>query len=130
MGLKEALLDEYGNLNEVQELRDVTRFLNRILVLDSKLQNDVFDAFSQRLDDMTELAAKNGALDVGLENLKADKIEVVDEKVLRTDENTGAETKYVGLKTYIKNIPLKFDDVDTTLKSFIGFFQKHKKRKY
>jgi hypothetical protein len=72
MGL-EGLIDEHGILNQKMDtIREIPKFLNRILVLNSVEQNRVFDAFFERLESMTEAAIANGTLDVGLENYKAD----------------------------------------------------------
>jgi hypothetical protein len=49
------------------------------------MQNRVFDAFSERLDAVIEARAQAGLLDVGLETVKADKIEKDSEQVVHTD---------------------------------------------
>lgn len=107
MGL-DRMLDDQVNLKEAPELRDITKFLNRILALESSLQNDVFDAFSDRLDAIIERAIETGTLDVGLENFRADKVNVLDEKTVYTDEISGAETKYIELEASYKNKPLSY----------------------
>ncbi|MCL6559448.1 MAG: strawberry notch family protein, partial [Firmicutes bacterium] len=61
MGLH--LTDEYGNLLESEDLRDIPKFLNRILVLESDTQNEVFDMFYGILEMLVENAIANGTLD-------------------------------------------------------------------
>jgi predicted RNA methylase len=121
MGL-DKMLDEQANLKEAPELRDIAKFLNRLLALESDLQNKVFDAFSDRLDVIVERAAANGTLDVGLENFKADKVSVVDEKTVYTDDNSGAETKYVELDAAHRNTPVAFGEA-AKLSRFVGFYK-------
>jgi len=121
MGL-DKLVDNAENLKEVPETRDIQKFLNRILSLESTLQNRVFDAFYQRLEDMVEIAIKNGTLDVGLENFRADKVKIVEEKTVYTDEKSGAETKYIGLEAGYKIHPFPFSKA-LKLPSLLGFYQ-------
>jgi len=121
MGLA-SLIDERGNLKEVPEVRDITKFLNRLLSLESSLQNRVFDAFSSRLDEAVEAAIASGTLDVGLETFRADKVKVVKETTVYTDEKSGAETKYVELEAAYKNYPTTFKEA-SGLDNLIGFYQ-------
>lgn len=102
LGLYDKLFDEFGQIKEsAEELRKVSTFLNRILSLEVDEQNEVFQGFYDTFDRMMDVAIANGTVDMGLENYRADKIEVVDEKVVRKDK-TGADTKYVQMKTYHK----------------------------
>jgi hypothetical protein len=127
MGLKEKLIDKYGGLTQdFDTLRDITKFLNRLLSLESSVQNDVFDAFSERMERLIDLAERNGTLDVGLENFKADKVEVIDEKIIREDEASGAATKYIQLKSSNKIKKINFKDADGKYKKFIGFYKNTK----
>ncbi|RLC88358.1 MAG: hypothetical protein DRJ03_02895, partial [Chloroflexi bacterium] len=87
--------EETGRLKE--NLPQVTQFLNRILSMEIDVQNTVFDAFSQRIDDVLAAHAKAGTLDVGLETLVADSVVKENEVQVYKDENSGAETKYVRL---------------------------------
>lgn len=96
MGLLEKIIKDGQLTSDVQELQDVTRFLNRILVLKSDEQNQVFDEFMRRLDYIVEEAIRNDTLDIGLENYKNEGATVTEEKVIHTDP-TGAETKYVAI---------------------------------
>jgi predicted RNA methylase len=103
--------DEGGVLGALEELPPITQFLNRLLSLEIDTQNKVFDAFSQRLDAVIEARREAGLLDVGLETVKADKIEKATEQTVHTVEGTDAETKYVKLKVSNKFKPTQFDTV-------------------
>jgi hypothetical protein len=101
LGLK--LFDEHGNFHKNSpDASDISKFLNRILALEVDEQNKVFDSFYSLYEELYDEAEQKGTLDKGLENVKADKIEIIDDKVVRTDETTGATTNYVQAKTYTK----------------------------
>lgn len=120
LGLYDKIFDEYGRLNEsAVELRDVSKFLNRILSLEVAEQNEVFQGFYDTFERMMDVAISNGTVDMGLENYRADKIEVIDEKVVRKDE-TGADTKYVQMKTYKKPEITSYAKLDKSSPKFKG----------
>ena len=124
LGLKDKILDEYNSIRTTaEELRDVSKFLNRILSLESYEQNTVFDGYSQRLQDATEKAMTDGTLDKGLENYKADKITLNEVQDIREDERSGAKTKYYNLTAEHKVKPIKFENIDTNNKYFVGFYR-------
>jgi len=99
LGLADKFYDENGAFRMSDTAgRDMATFLNRILALEYDEQNAVFDAFSRIFDDAYDTALANGTLDMGMETIKADKIEILDDTVIRTDEATGATTNYVQAK--------------------------------
>ena len=98
-------------MGELAELPPITQFLNRLLSLKIDLQNAVFDAFSERLDAVIEARREAGLLDVGMETVRADKIEKASEQTVHTVEGSGAETKYVKLNVSKKFHPTEFDTV-------------------
>ncbi len=127
MGLDRALLDEYGNIiSSAPQLRETPNFLNRVLALTVEEQNKVFTRFKEIHDKMVEAAIERGELDFGLENYAADKVEVNEERLIRTDKLTG-DTFYYNLTAYHKNDILKFEEIDRHIKnnkeSFLGFYQ-------
>lgn len=127
LGLKNKIFNEYGQLKDTApELREVNKFLNRILTLETTEQNAVFEAYAERLQNATEFAMQNGTLDRGLENYKADKIEVKEVKDIRIDESSGAKTKYYQLAAHNKVNVAKFDDIDTANPNFVGFYKNNK----
>ena len=124
LGLKSKILNEYGQvIPTAPELREVNKFLNRILSLESAEQNTVFEGYSVRLQDATEKAMQAGTLDKGLENYKADKITLNEVKDIREDESSGAKTKYYNLTAEHKIKPVRFEDIPTDSKSFVGYYR-------
>jgi hypothetical protein len=103
MGLDKAFYDEFGRfkINE-DTASDITKFLNRLLALPVEEQNKVFTAFEDIRDSYYQAAVENGTLDMGLENVKADKVEIKQDDVVYTDSVTGAETRYVKATLYRK----------------------------
>jgi len=120
LGLYNKIFDESGKLNEgAEELRDVSKFLNRILSLEVEEQNEVFQGFYDTFEQMMDVAIANGTVDMGLENYRADKIEVMDEKTVRKGEG-GADTKYVQMKTYRKTELVKYSELKDWHQDFKG----------
>ena len=114
--------DVIADLDKSDAAKDITRFLNRILTLESAVQNRVFDEFFTRLEKFTEIAVANGTLDRGLENYKADTVKIADEKIVYTDEKSGAETKYFGLNSGKRHVPVTFEKISER-KDLINFYQ-------
>ncbi|HEX7007384.1 MAG TPA: strawberry notch family protein [Alphaproteobacteria bacterium] len=81
-----------------QQLPPIEQFLNRLLSLKIDMQAKVFDAFEEILNDIIEAKRQAGTLDIGLETIRADKVEKVSERTVYTDPESGAETKYVRIK--------------------------------
>ena len=124
LGLKSKILNEYGQvITNSPELREVNKFLNRILTLESYEQNAVFEGFAERLADATERAMQAGTLDKGLENYKADKITLNEVQDIREDTSSGAKTKYYNLTAEHKIKPIQFESIYTDSKSFVGFYR-------
>ncbi|MEG1491467.1 MAG: strawberry notch family protein [Oscillospiraceae bacterium] len=128
LGLESKFLDEYGGFKLNEEVsRDMNTFLNRILALEVDEQNAVFNEFNRIFETNYDAALESGSLDMGLENVKADKIEIIDDKVIRTDENTGATTNYVQAKTFRKPILLKsIKDIENYRSDFRGLYRTDK----
>lgn len=123
LGLYDKLYDEFGMYKpDIGTSRDVGRFLNRILSLEVDEQNNVFNGFYETFDRMMDAAIANGTVDRGLENYIADKVEVNDEKVIRTGEN-GAETKYVQMNAYQKTETIPYSDVEDYRQDFKGMYK-------
>lgn len=103
MGYTKYFYDKYGNFNLNKDTgSNVTRFLNRILALGVEDGNRVFDEFMDIRQAYYEAAEEAGTLDTGMENVKADKLDIVQRETVYTDESTGAETQYVQAKVYNK----------------------------
>ena len=103
MGLYKDFYDEYGNFKLNESIASsIPKFLNRILALEVEKQNKVFSAFDDIRQAYYEAAEEAGTLDTGMENVKADKLDIVQRETVYTDESTGAETQYVQAKVYNK----------------------------
>lgn len=125
MGLDKAFYDEYDRftLNE-SIVSDIPKFLNRILALPVEKQNKVFTAFENIRDSFYQQALESGKLDLGLENIKADKIEIAQDDVVYTDPVTGAETRYVKAKLYNKPSVIKtVEDAEGYRDNFKGIYR-------
>lgn len=101
----------------------ITQFLNRLLSMRVDAQEVVFNAFSHLLDLELRAAAENGTLDVGMEDVRADRITVRNERDVYTHPTTGAKTKYVeiSLGRRPKKPPLAV--VRKGLDDFVGYFR-------
>jgi hypothetical protein len=121
LGLYDKLYDQYGNYRENLDIvRDTGKFLNRILAIEVKEQNEIFETFESVLDDVFSKAVEAGSVDMGTENFITDKLEVKDEKVLRKDKATGAETKYLQITASKRPNILDFENVPTYNPKFVG----------
>ena len=103
-GLK--LRDKQGNLK--QNLPPINQFLNRLLSLKFDRQNQVFEAFEERLKSRVQQAIESGTLDQGMERFPADKVEKISEEVVYIHPGTGSQTKYIKLKTFKKTHPMEW----------------------
>lgn len=125
LGLYEKFFDEFGNYSPDNELAGkITTFLNRLLALPVDEQNRVFSAFEAERDRMYTAAIESGTLDRGLENVKADKIDIADEEVVYTDPKTGAETKYIRAKLYDKpEVVTTVAEAESKYPGFTGIYR-------
>ena len=120
LGLYEKIYDSNGVFNSKSEtLRDIGKFLNRILALEVDEQNEVFQGFYDKFDQFMDDAIAKGTVDMGLENYRADKIDVIDEKIVRKDPS-GADTKYVQMTVYNKPKITPFSKVTSAHPGFQG----------
>lgn len=127
LGLTDKFTDKESGQIKVPDGagRDMSLFLNRILALEYDEQNLVFDAFSRIFDDAYETALANGTLDMGMETVRADKIDILDDMVVREDPNSGAATNYVQAKLSEKaRIVRTIDDLKALRGDFIGLYKK------
>lgn len=125
LGLKQKFTDEFGRFKINDAIaRDIGTFLNRILALEVDEQNVVFDGFLNIYETALEAAIQAGTLDTGMENVKADKIEILDDDIIRTDKNSGASTHYVQAKTYRKpRIATTVEEMAQRRTGFVGLYQ-------
>jgi len=125
LGLLEKFTDEHGAFRINDTLaRDISTFLNRILVLEVDEQNRVFDAFITIYETEMEAAIAAGTLDRGMENVKADKIEIVDDSVIKEQKGSGAATHYVQAKVYTKpKIITTVAEAERYRTGFVGIYR-------
>ena len=126
LGLLSTFTDEFGRFKLDENVaRDVSKFLNRILALEVDEQNEVFDAFTSIYETELENAIAAGTLDTGMENVKADKVDIVDDKVINTQKGTGAETHYIQAKVYTrpKIIRTVAEASEIRQAGFVGFYK-------
>ncbi|MBI2260857.1 MAG: strawberry notch family protein [Caulobacterales bacterium] len=110
------LLDEDGGLKPSDDLPPIHTFLNRLLALRIADQNALFADFDRILSGILERAATSGDLDRGLEDIDAEKLEVLDHETIRTDVSTGAETALVTFSLKVRREILTSQDAVTSIK--------------
>lgn len=125
LGLKQKFTDEFGGFKVNDALaRDIGTFLNRILALEVDEQNTIFDAFISIYEMELEAAIQAGTLDTGMENVKADKIEIVDDKIIREADSSGAATHYIQAKTYIRpKVIATVEEMSHRRAGFVGIYK-------
>ncbi|WP_349666196.1 strawberry notch C-terminal domain-containing protein [Sphingobium sp. WTD-1] len=92
------LCDEGGELKE--RLPPIHRWLNRILALRIATQNRIFEEFLGLVEDRVEAARAAGTLDLGIETIRAERVHVLSDQLLRADPVTGAETRLLRLELH------------------------------
>ncbi|WP_342482101.1 strawberry notch family protein (plasmid) [Brevundimonas sp. BH3] len=98
------LLSQEGGLKD--DLPPITTFLNRVLALRIEMQNAIFAELELRIEAEVELAKANGTYEVGVENLRAERFELMNARTIYTHEGTGAETQLVEVRQLIRSNPL------------------------
>jgi P-loop containing NTP hydrolase pore-1/C-terminal domain on Strawberry notch homologue len=94
---KRTGLELEGDGGELRmELPPIQRWLNRILALPIAMQNAVFDEFLGLVEQRVAKARDAGMLDLGVETIAVESLEIVSERILRTDRG-GATTKLAEL---------------------------------
>ena len=100
---------EGGELRE--ELPPIQRWLNRILALPIGIQNAVFDEFLGLVEARVAKARDAGTLDLGVETIAVETLEIVSEKLLRTDKS-GATTRLLEVAITRKRRVRSLDEID------------------
>ena len=81
---------EGGGLRE--DLPPIQRWLNRLLALRIALQNAIFDEFLGLVEARVAAAREAGTLDLGVETVPVDSFDILDDRIIRTDQGSGATT--------------------------------------
>ncbi|NNM77993.1 methylase [Sphingomonas sp. ID1715] len=100
---------EDGALRE--DLPPIQRWLNRILALPIALQNAIFDEFMGLVEARVTAAREAGTLDLGLETLPVDSVEIKEDRVIRTDQISGATTHLLKLELSRRGRPTALEQV-------------------
>jgi hypothetical protein len=106
-GLK--IVSDDGILEE--DLPPIQRWLNRILALPIGMQNAIFEEFLGLVEARVSAAREAGSLDVGVETLRVEQAEVVEDIVLRTDGRTGATSHLLQLALKTRARPISLERV-------------------
>jgi hypothetical protein len=104
-GLK--LEGEGGGLRE--DLPPIQRWLNRLLALRIELQNAIFDEFLGLIETRVATAREAGTLDLGVETIPVDSFEIVEDRVVRTDPQSGATTRLLRIELARRLRPMRLD---------------------
>lgn len=114
------ILDDYGQPN-LSKFPDIPQFLNRLLNMKKKMQEDVFDIFSTNLDARIAKAKEEGRSMGGLETIQAKRTETLSDQVVYTDPKTGGETRYLSIDLVKDAKLLTFENSDQYAKG--GYFK-------
>lgn len=77
----------------VEKLPPIQRWLNRILALPIAIQNAIFDEYLGLVETRIDAAKKAGTFDAGVETIRADKVTIVDETMLRQGGDPSTSTR-------------------------------------
>ena len=83
----------------------VTGLLNRVLNTRVDFQNELFEYFHQLFEGVVETARAAGTFDDGTQDVRAEKVEMRNQEVIRKDPATGAETIHYELDATVKVVP-------------------------
>lgn len=100
------------------KIPQVTQFLNRILMMEIDEQNQMFDAFMERLEHRVDQAQFDGTFDPGLQSLDAIETRLVSDDVVYTHKDTGAEASLVEIEADTE-IQLREWDSVSNAKQFV-----------
>jgi hypothetical protein len=104
------ILDKEGGVKQ-SAMGNVDGFLNRIMVLPIKDQNEIFNNFYARYQQNVEEAKNNGTYDEGIRKIAGENVRVVSEETLHKDEVSGVETKLVHVEA---ETPVHKEEFDAT----------------
>ena len=99
-GLPPDIIKQMGFTPEKIEdnLPAIRKVFNRLLALDLDTQKTFMDLFNMEHEFRLMMAIQEGTTDVGTETVRAKKLSVLSDTVIRTDKDTGASTHYLELE--------------------------------
>jgi len=109
------LLSPEGGLRD--DLPPIQRWLNRLLAFPIGLQNTIFDEFLGLVEARVEAARTAGTLDLGVETLRVESFSIAEDRVIRTDTQSGATSHLLKLEIARRNKVLGIEEAKKLLRS-------------
>lgn len=106
----------------LEDMPPMARFLNRLLALEIGRQNEIFSEFEEILAGMTEAAREAGSLDIGVETIRASRLQETSRREIACDERTGAVSELVEMERADPVEVLALDEALDRHKKAIGWF--------
>lgn len=91
-----SLIDQDGSLKE--DLPPITTFLNRVLAMRIAQQNAIFGYLEERIEAEIDAAMASGRYEIGVEQLTAERFDVVGRETIFTHADSGAETRLLEIR--------------------------------
>jgi hypothetical protein len=115
MGILKESRDGGESIKE-SDMTDIPRFLNRVLALDLKRQNPIFDQYMRTFDSHVNFLKEGGLFDDGVADVKADSIKVKeDPTVVHTDKLTSADTRHYQLEVQHALDVMEFPEAESLM---------------
>ncbi|HLM60729.1 MAG TPA: strawberry notch C-terminal domain-containing protein [Pyrinomonadaceae bacterium] len=113
MGIAKREGNLYTVPDKVLEDLEVSKFLNRVLMLDVETQNTVFDGFVQEMEALITHDKELGLFDEGVKDIEGTNIRLADEpRVVSTDKMSGAETLYYKVNADTPTAPVTLRQIE------------------
>ena len=112
------LVDNKGD--RLADLPPPTKFMNRLLTMTIEMQNKMFSEWADRIDTIIDAAQAAGTLDIGIETITGLSIEKADDRIVNTDEATGAKTRYVRLELTTPSNRKAFEELVNVDKFYVN----------
>jgi len=93
----------------LERLPPIQRWLNRLLALRIATQDAIFDEFFGLIQARIDAAREAGTLDLGVETIRASRIDLLSDIVIHREAVTGAETRLQKLNLHVKRSATTFD---------------------
>lgn len=105
-----TLLNRDGGLNETK-IPTIQIFLNRILAMRFHDQNNLFEHFMERMQEIIDRAKEDGTYDPGTQTLHAQNITKLEDKVVYTHPASTAKTRLVEVQYDLPTKTTSFDEL-------------------
>ena len=111
-------LEQEGGL--VDNLPPIQRWLNRILALPIAIQNSIFDEFMGLVENRIDAARKAGTFDSGVETIRADRMTIAEETILRPGADPATSTRLLTVEAEWQRDVTTIADIDRLLERYRG----------